>query len=411
MELIRMAWRGIWRTTRRTVITMLSIGLGLALVIIFISFGDGVYYQLVDDAANMQAGHITIENPGYRDSPSVDQWVDETDEIKRRAEALPNVKMVKRLIVGNGVASTGSNSVGIAIMGIEPALESTVSPIPDNIIKGEYLEDADGEKALIGSRLARLLDLKPGRKLVLTVNNSSGDMVQVLFRVKGIFETGTDEIDGYLMQIPLNSATGLFGLPDNAATQVGVVVDQSTRQKETFDHTTNEFKELPVAVLTWQSIMPDLAAYITLDKSSNIIMQGILMFLVLFTIFNTILMSVLERRREFAVLLAIGTPPGMLKWRVVIESFFIGIIGCAAGLAVGWGFSAWTGVRGLDMSGFLGSDLDVSGFAVSLIIHPISTAPTLLWPVLLILASTIVISAFCVRRVGGEDIPDILRHN
>ena len=82
-------------------------------------------------------------------------------------------------------------------------------------------------------------------------------------------------------------------------------------------------------------MLPDVASYIKMDKGSNFVFQGILIFLILFTIFNTILMSVLERKREFAMLLALGTQPGKLRLQVLMESVFLGFIGCCLGMLLG----------------------------------------------------------------------------
>ena len=112
--------------------------------------------------------------------------------------------------------------------------------------------------------------------------------------------------------------------------------------------------EQDIAVLPWQEVIPEIASYIKLDKGSNLIFQAILIFLILFTIFNTILMSVLEREREFAVLLALGTKPVQLRLQILMESAYLGLIGCALGLLVG-GLAAWAAqVWGIDLRSLLG---------------------------------------------------------
>ena len=386
--------------------------MGLTIVIFFISFGDGVYFQMVDDAARMQSGHITIENPDYRQAPAVDLWVEGADEVRRSVSGLKEVENAKLLILGQGVARSGNGAIGAAVMGVEPSVEKTTSFLAKHINKGGYLEDTDGAMVVVGSKLAKQLKLDIGKKMVLTANDANGILVEELLRVKGIFETGVPEIDGYLLQSPIGFARKFFGLPDGAATQVGIVLyDAVSQQKRARREVGAAAEGRPVKVLSWYEVMPELASYIKMDKTSNVVFQGILLFLILFTIYNTIMMSVMERRREFAMLMAVGTPVGLLRAQVVMESIFIALIGCAAGLACGWGVSAVTGSTGIDISRMLPEGSSVSGFAVSMIMYPRATFPTLVWPTGIVFMITFLISVLSIRKIHGGSIADTIRDN
>ena len=106
--IVRLAWRSIWRYRRRTIITVVSIGLGLTFAIFFLTMAEGIYAKMVDDVVRMQAGHITIENKEYREAPSIDLWVEDSETIRPRIEELPAVERTKLLIFGQGVARSGS---------------------------------------------------------------------------------------------------------------------------------------------------------------------------------------------------------------------------------------------------------------------------------------------------------------
>ena len=114
----RLAWRSIWRNRRRTLITVLSIGFGLACTVFFIAIGEGVYAQLIDQVVRMQAGHITMENPGYRDAPAVDLWVKTPESLRSQIERLPQVERTKLIIMGQGIARSASGDVSATLMGI-----------------------------------------------------------------------------------------------------------------------------------------------------------------------------------------------------------------------------------------------------------------------------------------------------
>ena len=170
----RLAWRSIWRNKRRTLITTVSIGLGLAIAIFFIAMAEGVYSQVVNDAVRMQAGHITLENPGYQRAPTVDLRIAGVEDLRHRIENIEAVELTKLLIWGQGVVNSGSGAVGVSVMGVEPHVELKTSPLALHIEAGEYLNDDDDRKAVIGAHLAEQLKLKLGSKMVLTTNNVDG---------------------------------------------------------------------------------------------------------------------------------------------------------------------------------------------------------------------------------------------
>ncbi|RLA90448.1 MAG: hypothetical protein DRG34_02980 [Deltaproteobacteria bacterium] len=405
----RLAWRSIWRNRRRTLITVLSIGFGLACTVFFIAIGEGVYAQLIDQVVRMQAGHITMENPGYRDAPAVDLWVKAPESLRSQIERLPQVERTKLIIMGQGIARSASGDISATLMGIEPSVELDTSPLVRHIVAGRYLNDDDGPWVVIGSELAKRLKLAVGKKMVLTTNDAAGNLVDELCRVRGIFETGSVEIDGYFIQAPIDFARRLFGLPEESATQLGVVLRIPEAQEFILREARLMVAEQDIAVLPWQEVLPEIASYIKLDKGSNLIFQAILVFLILFTIFNTILMSVLEREREFAVLLALGTKPVQLRLQILMESAYLGLIGCALGLLVG-GLAAWAAqVWGIDLRSLLEEGFTISGFAVSAKMHARVTTGLLLGTAGLVFGATLILSLIPMRRATRLSIVDQLR--
>ena len=402
----RLAWRSIWRNRRRTLITVLSIGFGLACTVFFIAIGEGVYAQLIDQVVRLQAGHITMENPGYRDAPAVDLWVRAPESLRSHIERLPQVERTKLIIMGQGIARSGSGDVSATLMGIEPSVELDTSPLVRHIVAGRYLNDDDGPWVVIGSELAKRLKLAVGKKMVITTNDAAGNLVDVLCRVRGIFETGSVEIDGYFIQAPIGFARRLFGLPEEGATQLGVVLRIPEAQESVLREIRLMVAEQDIAVLPWQEVIPEIASYIKLDKGSNLIFQAILVFLILFTIFNTILMSVLEREREFAVLLALGTKPIQLRLQILMESAYLGLIGCALGLLVG-GLAAWAAqVWGIDLRSLLEEGFTISGFAVSAKMHARVTTGLLLGTAGLVFGATLILSLIPMHRAARISIVD-----
>jgi ABC-type lipoprotein release transport system permease subunit len=406
--LLKISWRSLWRHRLRTAITVSAIALALTLNVWLISFGDGVYDKMIFDAVRQNAGHITLENPDYRDAPAIDLTVSGDPDLRERLRRIEGVERTKALILGQGVVKSGAGAVGVALMAVEPDTEAATSPLAHKIADGSYLANGDKRRVVIGAALAERLDLDVGKKLVVSTNDANGQLVEELLRVKGIFSTGAAEIDGYVVQMPLPFARELYELDRNAVTQLGIVV----ADPENRDQVLAQARTLVgdnVAVLPWEEVMPEVAAYIRLDGGSNLIFQGILLFLSLFTIFNTILMSVLERTREFAVQLALGVSPWRIRAQVLVESTLIGLLGGAVGLTTGGLLGYYFEVYGLDISKLYGEGLTVSGVAIDSQIYGKVTAELLVVLGVVVVTATILVSLISMRRISRISVATVLR--
>ena len=361
IQLLKIAWRSLWRHRRRTLITLSSIVMSLAIAAYFITLADGMYGQMLHGVLRMQAGHVTVEQAEYQDAPAVDLVVAGERELREQVDALEGVENTKSIVLGQGIASTGAGTEAVAIAGVEPKVEASISPLVGRIRSGSYL-DGELRSAVVGEELARRLELAVGDKLVLSGNDRSGQLTQEMLRVRGIFSTGALEMDAHYVQVPIDFARRLYGMGPDEATQVGVVIANPHRQDEVLAAVAPIAAEHRAVALPWQEILPELSTFMRIDKGANYVFQVFIIVMAMFTIFNTLLMSVLERKREFAVMLAVGTPPSRVKAQVFTEAAIMGLLGVVAGLALG-ALAAW-GTDGYDLSAQMPGGFDVGGFLV-----------------------------------------------
>jgi len=401
------AWRNLWRHTRRTLITLVSISFGLTLAMTFLTLGNGAYQTLIDEGARLYGGHFSVEHPKYLESSSVDLRVQIDNTIREKLTQHPNIKTTKALVMGQGIAKSGRGASGVQVIGVEPELEKTFSPIAESILDGSYLEANDNNKVVIGAKLAQELKVKIGKKLIISTNDVDGNLVEELFRVKGIFSLGSPEMDGYLVQIPIKTARRLYGMNANEVSQLGIIAETSKSLEDEIAYAAALFSKQEVTVRHWEEVLTGLAAFIRVDKTSNLIFNSIICFLGLFTIWNTILMSVLERKREFAVMLALGTSPRLIQTQVVGEAFFLGLLGTLLGLTLG-GLSCWAlQTHGVPIP--LDESTTVGGFAFPTHVYG------RLWPEAyaafagVVFVVTILMSLFASRHVHQIPVADVLR--
>jgi ABC-type lipoprotein release transport system permease subunit len=402
-----LAWRNLWRYKRRTIITLASISFGLTLAMIFLTLGNGAYQTLIDQGARLYGGHFSVEHPNYLESPSVDLRININETLRTKLNNHPNIKTTKALVMGQGIAKSGRGASSVQLMGVEPEREKTFSPIAESIIKGSYLAAQDKNKIVIGVKLAQELRVKVGKKLVLSTNDVEGNLVESLFRVKGIFSLGSPEMDGSLVQIPIKTARQFFAMKSDEVSQLGIIAETSKdlEQEIAFAHTL--FANQSIAIRFWDEVLTSLAAFIRVDKASNLIFNAIICFLGLFTIWNTILMSVLERKREFAVMLALGTSPRLIQIQVIGEAFYLGLLGVLIGLTLG-GLSCWAlQVQGIPIP--LDESTTVGGFPFPTHLYG------RLWPeayaafASTVFGATVLMSLFASRHVNQIPVANVLR--
>ena len=164
-----------------------------------------------------------------------------------------------------------------------------------------------------------------------------------------------------------------------------------------------------VSLRTWEEVLPELANYIRVDRGGNVIFQWIIVFLSLFTIFNTILMSVLERTREFALQLALGVSSGILRAQIFVESCFMGALGGLLGVIIGGSLGYWMEIRGLDLTQLYKDGVDVSGFAIDTTVYADVTWDLMLNLWALVFVATVLLGLIPMRQISRIPIADALR--
>ena len=365
MKLGSMAWRNLWRRKRRTLITAISIGFGVMLAVTFTGSGDYWYTNMINAGATMGLGHITIEPHGYNQTPSLDKRLLNAGEVRKHVLTMPGVSNAIVRIMGQAMFASASKTIGGMFLAVDPSQES-----PDqnlllrSLIQGQLFPGTDGRGIVVGSKMAKKLNLRIGKKLVYTTTDVSGEIVSEIARVTGIFETGVNEVDGALVLLPINSVRAILHYDDEDATLVAVTVNDQRYAESIRDKIAAEVGNPLREVLTWKQTQTELAGIITMDKSGNYITQVLIGLLIAAGILNTLLMSVLERTREFGVMMAVGMSPATLFKLVLVESFWLALIGLAVGIIITAPWYAYLHYVGLDFSGAIGNDYSAGGVLV-----------------------------------------------
>ena len=365
-SLATMAWRNLWRNRRRTMITLSAIVFGVFLSVIMMAMQDQNWADMIRLAARLGAGHVTLQHPEYLDSPTLSRPVAGTDGLKRLASGNPRVIRVVERITGFNMLSTARENVGAGFLAVSPENEDeeTLSLL-EAVTEGEFFESSTDGGIILGARLASNLDVELGSKVVYTLTDKEGEIVSGLARVSGIIETGSPSVDGGICLLPLDTVRELIGYGPDEAVQVAAFVDD---QRVTDSVVADLAGGAPagVAVLPWHELQPDLAVFIAMKVGGAQVMMLVLAVLVAAGIFNTLFVSVMERLREFGIMLAVGFSPSQLFRLVMLESAWLAVVGLAGAALVTIGPYLYLSSTGLDMSAIVPADqMEVAGVGMS----------------------------------------------
>jgi len=357
-----MAWRNLWRRKRRTLITAGSVGFGFLLAYTFTAMGDYIYTNMIDTSAKMGFGHVTLEPPGYNNSPALDKRLADAAAVRERALKVKNVEDAIVRITGQAMFASASKNIGGIFIAIDPAEESPEWNIfIGSMVEGKLFETPGDDGIVVGNKMAEKLNLQLGKKVIYTTTDVSGEIVSQMARVKGIFSTGVDEVDGYMVLLPIDSVRAILGYSGKEATMVSIFINDQRRSGKVRDALRQVAIDGKAEALTWSETQPDMAGYVTIDKGFNYLFQFLVGLMIAAGILNTMLMSVLERTREFGIMMAVGMSPGKLFRLVIIESFYIGLVGLVIGIVVTIPVHYYFATVGIDIGGYIEGGADISG--------------------------------------------------
>ncbi len=372
--LVMLAWRNLWRHRRRTLITLSSIGIGFGLAVLFIGIGDGSHNSMIRNAINLGEGHLTIQAHGYLEAPANYKFLADGKTLAQKIEALDVAGSVEPRISLQVLASTANNSVGAALEGMSAVGDPRAKMLRPQLIEGHWIEAGDHRGILIGDGMARKLKAKIGSKVVLMAGKQGGDSQAQLGRVRGIFDSRVDELDDFLVLSDLEFARRF--LEGEGAdpmlepiTRFAVFLDDPDSLKHWKATLSRAVASERVAVLDWREVMPQLVQFIVIDDAGNYVFLIIILVMVVFGIVNTVLMSVLERTREFGLLRALGLSRHHLLYLVFCETLLLSLLAVGIGWCVGGGTHLWFSTHGIDFSALMAEGTAIMGTFMDPIVY------------------------------------------
>ena len=361
-----MAWRNLGRNRRRTLLTLASIAFGVFLAVMSMAAQDRNWQDMIDLGARMGGGHVTVQHPEYLDTPSLSRTVSGTVALREAVARDPLVTRVVDRISGQLMLSTARESYGGAFIAFDPDAEDEQSlSFLEAVAEGAMFSADDRTGIVIGAQLARNLGAETGDKVIYTATDRNGAIVSGLGRVTGLLRTGAPSMDASMVLLPINAVRDVLGYAPDEANQVAVFVDDHRESEALAARLGRDLGDV-VAAVPWNEARPELAAFIAMKVGGGVIMIIVIALMVAAGIFNTVFVSVMERLREFGIMMAVGFSPAKLFRLVVYESVWLALIGLVLAGALTIGPYLYLNQVGIDMSAYLGdTSTEISGIAMA----------------------------------------------
>lgn len=333
-KLMMMSWRNVMRNKRRTIITGVAIGVGLASLMFSDALFAGLNVHMIESTTHTWMGDAQIHHEGFRETARISLTIDEADEVESRLSGDTLVVASTGRLISPASLQSAMEMKPVTLMGVNHLTENQISMLEAAVDTGSYLS-GDSMEIIIGYKLAEDMELVLGDIAVITAAMADSGFSSRMFMVSGICKFGSDQYDRYTAYVNIESAESLLGL-EGKLHEIAIRFPDPMIALDTNLVFWSAFSTDSNKAEGWPTLAPQIASMLRMVNVSLAIMAAILFGLVLFGIINSLFMSVYERMYEFGVMKAVGTSKLNITTMVLLEAFWLGVVGSVLGAAFGF---------------------------------------------------------------------------
>ena len=400
----RLASRNLRRNTQRTLVATLTVAFGIVAFLLAGGFIAWIFEQMRESAIHSQFGHVQIVRPHFFEKGIADPYaflLPEKSAEQSLVERMPGFRSLAPRLAFSGLISHGDTTIAFIGDGVDPVNEKPVSS-QVNIMSGRDLETADEAAVILGEGLARSMGVAPGDDVVLLATAASGSPSAIEVKVAGTFATTTKEYDDSALRLPIQAARKLMKV--KGATSWVVLLDETERTAEASRYLSEKLPGDKFEIVPWTALADFYNKTVVLFSRQVSVVKFIIGLIIVLTISNTQMMSVLERTTEIGTSLAIGLRRNTLMRMFVAEGALIGVVGGVLGVVLGYALALAISAVGIPMPPPPGM---ASGFDGEILVAPALALDALV----LALATTLLASLMPAWKASRMNIVDALRYN
>jgi putative ABC transport system permease protein len=346
--LLNIAWKNIWRNRLRSLIIMSATSLGIFAGLVLISFSKGMTEQRIDSALKTEISHIQFHQPDFIAQDDINLLIHSADSIENILASNEMISGCTCRILLNSIVSSAETGTNVKVTGIDPEKEKTVTDLYKHIVEGDYFEKGKVNPLIMSQNMAEKLKIRLNSKVVLQIQDLSGNISPVAFRITGLYKTNNSAWDEFNIFVLKKDLINLTGINPAAAHEIALFLKDWQQSKKVQTELKKQFPALEI--FTWKEL-DVILNYMSgmMDQYLYFIMVVILLALI-FGIVNTMMMAILERVKELGMLMAIGMNRRRIVRMILYETVLLTLTGAIFGIVAGMVFISWYGHHGIDLS-------------------------------------------------------------
>ncbi len=326
---------------------IMSVIFGILGGIIMVAMSYGLNEERMNNAVETYLSHIQIHNKSFSEDYNIKHTINNLTEIEKAINNDDRVTSYSKRIILNGMLSNSNGSYGIQVKGINPSEEIKVTNTYNKIIEGEYFKSKRVNTILVGKKLADRLNLKIKSKVVITFQDENNELISLLYRVEGIFRSGNsryDEANVFVRNLSIAKNLPNFSGFHEVPILLTDIELKDEVKNELIPYSSNNIVE------SWDDISIDLAYANEMLGAVLYIFMMIILTGLSFGIVNTMLMAILERKREIGMLMSIGMSRYKIFLMICFETIFLSLVALPFGLVLSYFIVEYYSVVGIDLS-------------------------------------------------------------
>ena len=366
MMLIKIAWRNIWRNPTRSLVVIFSLVIGIWATVFILAVSDSLHAESLKEGIEYKYGHLQIHSTAYKKRQELGNTIPGALEILKEIQKDPEVKAATGRVLTAGMIASAGYSSNVEIRAVMPDEEEKTTLLKTRLSGGEYLDIDKRNPVVIGEKLAEKLKVGIGKKVVLTFESPSADLVSTTFRVAGTFTATQVREEETMVFVRLDDLTRLADMPGEA-NEIVVKLNDPGKLNAYIAGLKNRLANTDLAIENWQQAAPDMAMVSDMIYQMDIIVTTIVLIVLAFGIVNTMLMVVLERFKELGILMAVGMNKLRVFSMILFETIFLSLAGGAGGMLLGFLTIKLVYRTGINLSLF---SEGLSGWGFQEVVHP-----------------------------------------
>ena len=353
------AWRNLWRNSRRTLITSASIFFGVFFAIFMSSLQQGSFENMVDNMVRFYSGYIQVQESDFNQHRSLNNSMPADDKFQYEIDNHPLVTQSSQRIESFALASSDENSFPSMLFGIQPEKEEAISGVSKWLSEGSFITPGSKD-LLVGKVLAKNLKIGVNDSIVLIGQGYHGVSSAGIYRISGILDFPLPDLSKQLIYMDLKNAQEFFSMPGLITSQV-IMVEKPEQVAQVIRDLTPELGA-EMKIYSWDTLQPELVSLIDGKTASGKVVKLLLFMVIGFGVWATIIMLMHERKRELGVMIAVGFQKTRIMIMIIVESAFIGLIGVLIGIGISYPIIWYLFNNPIHVTGEMAETYQINGF-------------------------------------------------